>query len=78
MAISKNLLNEGEKIVVDTHNARVCEAVWALYRQAVARFGRVPTLVEWDSELPALAVLIDESRTADHIAMQEVGHALAA
>ena len=69
---------DGEQIAVDTHNARVCAAVWSLYRLAVARFGRVPTLVEWDSEIPALAVLIDEARRADHIAMEEVGHALAA
>jgi uncharacterized protein (UPF0276 family) len=68
---------DGERVVVDTHNTYVCEAVWSLYERAVARFGRVPTLVEWDSELPALDVLVDEARRADHI-MMEAGHALAA
>jgi uncharacterized protein (UPF0276 family) len=34
----------------------------------VARFGRVPTLIEWDSELPALDVLVDEAHHADRIA----------
>ena len=50
--------------VVDTHAARVSEAVWALYRDAVARFGARPTLVEWDASLPALEVLLDEARIA--------------
>jgi len=58
---------DGRKIVVDTHSARVAPAVWALYRRAVARFGRVPTLIEWDSELPALSVLLDEAARADAI-----------
>jgi uncharacterized protein (UPF0276 family) len=57
----------GETIVVDTHDARVCPEVWELYARAVARFGRVPTLIEWDSNLPRLAVLIDEARRADSI-----------
>jgi len=56
-----------ETIVVDTHDARVCPEVWELYARAVARFGRVPTLIEWDSSLPRLAVLIDEARRADSI-----------
>jgi uncharacterized protein (UPF0276 family) len=68
---------DGEKVVVDTHDTQVCPAVWSLYELAVARFGRVPTLIEWDSKLPALDVLIDEARRADDI-MMEAGHALAA
>jgi uncharacterized protein (UPF0276 family) len=68
---------DGEEVVVDTHNRRVSPAVWSLYELAVARFGRVPTLVEWDSELPALDVLIDEARRADRI-MTEARYALAA
>ena len=67
---------DGEEIVVDTHNARVCEAVWKLYARAVRRLGHVPTLIEWDSELPPLAVLLDEANRADQI--MGVGHELAA
>jgi uncharacterized protein (UPF0276 family) len=48
-----------------------------LYEQAVGRFGAVPTLVEWDSNLPVLDVLIAEARLADRI-MKEGQHALAA
>jgi hypothetical protein len=44
--------------------------VWDLYRAALARFGAVPTLVEWDTDLPPLAVLLDEAARADAIAAQ--------
>jgi hypothetical protein len=42
--------------------------VWDLYRAALARFGAVPTLVEWDTDLPPLDVLLDEAARADAIA----------
>jgi len=67
---------EGERVVVDTHDTHVCSAVWSLYELAVQRFGCTPTLIEWDSSLPALDVLIGEARFADHI--METTYALAA
>jgi uncharacterized protein len=66
----------GERVLVDTHDAPVCTEVWDLYALAMSRFGKVPTLVEWDSKLPELDVLIDEARKADR--MMEAQHALAA
>jgi uncharacterized protein (UPF0276 family) len=42
--------------------------VWALYAQALERFGPVPTLIEWDTNLPPLAVLLEEAAAADRIA----------
>src|SRR5437867_5307546 len=39
-------------IVIDDHGSRVIAPVWALYRHALARFGPVPTLIEWDTDLP--------------------------
>jgi uncharacterized protein (UPF0276 family) len=56
-------LPEGD-ILIDTHNALVHDAVWRLYGQAVARFGQVPTLIEWDTDLPELAVLVAEAHKA--------------
>ncbi|MCB1954190.1 MAG: DUF692 domain-containing protein [Rhodocyclaceae bacterium] len=53
-----------EHSVVDHHGDRVAEPVWALYRDAVARFGPVPTLIEWDTDVPPLAVLLDEVERA--------------
>lgn len=52
-------------IVIDDHGSAVCDAVWALYRYALARFGAVPTLIEWDTDVPALDVLVHEAMTAD-------------
>ncbi len=57
---------EGQ-FLIDTHNAPVCEDVWALYRETIERLGARPTLIEWDSELPALSVLADEAERADRI-----------
>lgn len=54
--------------LVDHHGAAVAEPVWELYRAALARFGRVPTLVEWDADLPPLKVLLAEAARADAIA----------
>ena len=41
------------------------DAVWQLYARSLARFGAVPTLVEWDTEIPPLAVLLEEAATAE-------------
>ncbi len=70
-----NRFDDGE-ILIDTHNQPVWPAVWALYRQTVQRFGPIPTLIEWDTDLPELAVLVDEARRAD--AILEERHARAA
>jgi hypothetical protein len=39
--------------------------VWALYERALRRFGPVPTLIEWDTDIPRLEVLVAEARRAD-------------
>ena len=54
-------------LVIDDHGSRVRPDVWALYEHALRRFGAVPTLVEWDTALPALSVLLDEARQADDV-----------
>ena len=50
--------------VIDHHGARVAPEVWRLYEHALARCGAVPTLIEWDTELPALDVLLNEAALA--------------
>jgi uncharacterized protein len=57
----------GRTIRIDDHGSRVPEPVWALYREAIARFGRVPTLIEWDTDIPALDVLLAEAHRADEV-----------
>lgn len=61
-------------IIIDTHDHRVCPEVWDLYRQAIEMYGSKPTLIEWDSDLPNLEVLVDEANTAQRI-MEGTGHA---
>ena len=51
-------------VVIDTHGAPVAPEVWSLFEAAVARFGRVPTLIEWDTDIPAFDVLAREAATA--------------
>ncbi len=59
--------DEGD-ILIDTHSRPVSANVWALYEQAIHRFGRRPTLIEWDTDIPALSVLLDEAAHAEHLA----------
>jgi uncharacterized protein (UPF0276 family) len=54
----------GRTLRVDDHGSRVIPGVWELYAEALARFGPVPTLIEWDTNVPALAVLVDEATRA--------------
>ncbi len=51
-------------LLIDTHSRPVWPAVWALYADALARFGPVPTLIEWDQDIPSLAVLQAEAARA--------------
>lgn len=56
------------QLVIDDHARPVSEDVWQGYKLAIERFGAVPTLIEWDNDLPQWAVLIDEARKARDIA----------
>ncbi|MBL6649989.1 MAG: DUF692 domain-containing protein [Reyranella sp.] len=58
---------DGEPILIDDHGSRVKDGVWALFGDVVRRFGPRPTLIEWDTDLPALDVLLDEAARADRI-----------
>ena len=54
-------------IVIDDHGSRVHAPVWQVYSHAVERLGAVPTLIEWDTDLPALDVLLDEAALAQSV-----------
>jgi uncharacterized protein (UPF0276 family) len=58
------------EIVIDDHGSRVCQQVWDLYRHALACFGKVPTLLEWDTDVPALDVLLQEVQHARDCALE--------
>ncbi|MBY0466278.1 MAG: DUF692 domain-containing protein [Burkholderiales bacterium] len=57
-------------IVIDDHGSRVSEPVWAVYAHALATWGAVPSLIEWDTDIPDLDVLLSEASRADQLARQ--------
>jgi uncharacterized protein len=56
--------DEGDLLLIDSHDRKVADAVWALYESVVASCGPIPTLVEWDSNLPEWPVLWAEAAAA--------------
>ena len=54
-------------LIIDSHDKPICDAVWDLYASAVRCFSDVPVLVEWDSDLPQLEVLLAEADKANQI-----------
>jgi uncharacterized protein (UPF0276 family) len=66
---------DGEPILIDDHGSRVGDAVWTLFEEVVRRFGSRPTLIEWDTDIPALSVLLDEAQRADRALLAAGDHA---
>lgn len=68
-----------DDFLIDTHSRPVADAVWTLYADALQRFGARPTLIEWDSDIPELGVLLGEASKAQAlIDANEHLHVLAA
>jgi uncharacterized protein (UPF0276 family) len=70
----------GTSVIIDTHARPIDASAWDFYAHAVARFGRRPTLIEWDSALPDVSVLLDEAAKADAVAraaLKDMQHAAA-
>ena len=66
--------DEGDRLLIDSHDRGVADPVWALFQAVVAQCGPVPTLVEWDSNIPEWSTLRDEAEAAwailrDHTAL---------
>ncbi len=57
-------LNDARTLRIDDHGSRVAPDVWALYAEALALFGPVPTLIEWDTNVPPMMVLLEEAAHA--------------
>ncbi|WP_193370595.1 MNIO family bufferin maturase [Pelagibius marinus] len=57
----------GRELRIDDHGSAVCDDVWALYVETMARLGPRPTLIEWDSAVPPLQGLLGEAEKAQHI-----------
>lgn len=62
-------------LLIDSHGAAVADPVWTLYGQVIDRIGPVPTLVEWDNDLPPWPVLAAEAARADALLTRVARHA---
>jgi uncharacterized protein (UPF0276 family) len=70
--------SEANTHLIDTHDEPVCEEVWALFGQALARFGPISTMIERDANIPPLGELIAELDRARAIARQVFASRMAA
>jgi len=59
--------DKGRPLLIDTHNRPVDEIVWDLFAHTVGRIGPVPTLIEWDADVPAWPTLKQEAERAEAI-----------
>jgi uncharacterized protein (UPF0276 family) len=59
--------DEGEPLLIDSHDAPVADGVWELYEFVLSRVGAIPTLIEWDSNLPEWPILRAEAAAAQAI-----------
>jgi uncharacterized protein len=70
MHLAGHLRSDG--LLIDNHGAPIAEEVWNLYRHAVKRFSGVPTLIEWDLNIPEFDALYAESRKAQSILEEKI------
>lgn len=61
---------KGRPLLIDTHDRLVDQDVWGLYDYVIARIGPLPTLIEWDSDLPSLEELLAEAQRAEAIMLR--------
>jgi len=64
---AERVLDDGTTILIDDHGSRVRGEVWSLFERFLQRFGPRPTLIEWDTDIPPLAVLLEEAARADRM-----------
>jgi uncharacterized protein len=64
------------RYLLDSHDQAIPAPVWELYRAAIRRFGRVPSLVEWDDAIPPLEDVVAESRKAAAVEADELARAM--
>lgn len=65
-------------LLIDDHGSQVSEVTWALFDRFIERAGRRPTLIEWDTDVPAYEVLLGEAQKAEAILRDRNGSVVAA
>ncbi len=61
---STKMISPTKTLRIDTHNNKICEAVWELYAYGLGKLGEIQTLIEWDADIPEFSVLIAEAKKA--------------
>ena len=67
--------DEGEPLLIDSHDRPVAPPVWGLYRSVIERKGSIPTLIEWDGDLPHWPALRAQAEAALAIQQEGLCHA---
>ncbi len=62
--MEKRFENSEQTILIDTHGDYVCDGVWDLYAFAISKLGSIPSLIEWDTDIPELSVIVAEAHKA--------------
>jgi len=57
----------GAPLLIDAHGSPIADAVWALYADVIARTGALPTLIEWDNDVPDWPTLVAQAIAAEKI-----------
>ena len=57
----------GRPLLIDAHDRKVADVVWVLYERLIAKTGALPTLIEWDDDIPAWPILLSEAMIAERI-----------
>lgn len=57
--------DQDRPLLIDAHDRQVCNDVWELYKLTLSITGPLPSLIEWDADIPEWPVLVAEARTAD-------------
>lgn len=70
--------DDGSSLLVDAHDRAVRDAVWSLYERVIGRAGAIPTLIEWDNDVPAWGALHAEAMKAERILFRREGGSRAA
>jgi hypothetical protein len=63
--------DDGNALLIDAHGTPVADIVWTLFEHTLERTGPVPTLIEWDNDVPAFSILMNEARKADRALAKE-------
>ena len=74
---NEELDDAGGPLLIDTHASSVTDAVWTLYAHLIARTGPIPTLIEWDNNLPDWPTLRAQAIAAQNI-LADAAHSSAA